>query len=235
MDVAVVPCEIEGEIGLDVVITGRTATVADLLGALQAAADDPSVLKPFHRERYACCAGCINNCCKYNSITPDLIAATAMAAKLRLDLPRFAELYLNLSRDLPYPEFRRHPCPFLIQNRCSVYAERALICRLYLCTPMTERLEQLRAAISFAGEAALKQRLVELGLAPANWSAAAERQALRLRRHRREISPEDYSRSSEQLQILRHDNPFSGGKDYETVRLVECCTDQLWYSLTADS
>ncbi len=226
------PCEIDGEPGLDVRITDRNATVADLLASLQQATDDEGILKPFHRQRYARCAGCTTNCCKYNFITPDLVAANALTARFGLDLPGFAERYLNLGSDLPYPEFKRRPCPFLADNRCTVYQERALICRLYLCTPMTDRLEQLRAAVSFAGEAALKQRLVDLGLGPAGWRVSAERRALRLRRDQGQLSPEAYAEASEQLELRHEHNPFLQGQGYARALLVECCTDRLWQSLT---
>lgn len=232
MAVRIFPYEIEGETGLDVDVLSEEATVADLLAAMQAPADDKSILKPFHKQRYARCAGCINNCCKYNCITVDLIAALALASRLRLDLAKFALDYLMLSPDLPYPEFGRRPCPFLQDNRCTAYAERALICRLYLCTPMTDRLEQLRSAVSFAGEAALRQRLVDLGLAPANWTAEVRRQVLRSRYRRGEITKEQWLELSEQLEIQLEHNPFQGGRGYDDVRLRECCTDRLWQQLT---
>lgn len=235
MGVEVFTCEIEGEVGLDVRIDDSTASVADLLACLQQATDDERVIKPFHRQRYARCAGCANNCCKHNYITPDLVAANALSAKLGLGLAAFAAKYLSLAADLPYPEFKRRPCPFLAENRCTVYEQRALICRLYLCTPMTDPLEQLRAAVSFAGETALKRRLVELGLGPAEWALSAERKALRRRRDRGEISPAAYAAASEQWELHSQHNPFLQGRSYAEVALVECCTDQLWQSLTETS
>lgn len=229
-----IPWAVDGETGLDVLVNNQQATVSDLLQAMQQPADDPSVLKPFHKQRYASCAGCVNNCCKYNCITVDLVAAQALATGCGLDLAQFAQAYLNLSPNLPYPELRRQPCPFLVANRCTVYSARALICRLYLCTPMSERLEQLRAAVSFAGEAALRQRLVELGLAPNNWTAAAGRQSLCQRYQRREITRESWLERSEQLEIELERNPFRDGRGYDSISLRECCTDRLWQSLGPD-
>lgn len=232
MSVELLSCEIDGESGLDVRIASSNATVADLLANLQQATDDAGVLKPFHRQRYARCAGCTTNCCKYNYITPDLVSANALAARFGMALAGFAERYLNLGSDLPYPEFKKRPCPFLADNHCTVYQERALICRLYLCTPMTDRLERLRAAVSFAGEAALKRRLVDLGLGPTGWRSAAERKALRLRRDQGQISPEAYAQASEQLELQHERNPFLQERSYAEVLLVECCTDSLWQTLT---
>jgi hypothetical protein len=235
LTVQVFACEIEGEMGLDVAITDPNATVFDLLAAMQWATDDPRIVKPFHRQRYARCEACVNNCCKHNYITPDLVSANALAAHLGMDLSRFAHKYLCLSPDVPYPEFKHRPCPFLIANRCSVYEHRSLICRLYLCTPMSDRLEQLRAAVSFAGEAALKQQLLQLGLGPPTWSARLERQTLRQRLQRDEISQQQWRERSEQLGILWEHNPFLPGQSYQDVRLADCCTDFLWQQLTSDN
>ena len=70
------------------------------------------VLKPFHKQRYSVCRGCVNNCCKYNAIWVDLVAAERLAARQGLSLRRWASRYLANDPDLPYPEFRRRPCPF---------------------------------------------------------------------------------------------------------------------------
>lgn len=228
MGVRLVPYEIEGETGLDVVVSDQNSTVADLIAALQLSADDPAILKPYHKQRYSVCRGCVNNCCKYNSIVVDLVAAQRLAEHLGLNLSRFAQAYLSCEPDLPFPEIKQRPCPFLVQNCCTVYAARALICRLYLCTPMTERLEKLRCAVLFAGEAALRQRLVELGLAPSNWHKKHLMAALDLGRRTGAISREAWEQEHKQLDLLLHRNPFLAGRDYETVRLKECCAPELW-------
>ncbi len=235
MGVLLVPYEIEGEMGLDVVISNQDASVADLIAALQLPADDPTILKPYHKQRYSVCRGCVTNCCKYNSIVVDLVAAERLAKQLGLSLSRFARTYLACHADLPFPEFKRRPCPFLMQNCCTVYEARALICRLYLCTPMTERLEKLRCAVLFAGEAALRQRLVEIGLAPDGWSPQNLLKALERRYRTGEITEDAWLRESEQLDLLLNYNPFQDGRGYGDVRLVECCTSSLWRSINAAS
>lgn len=228
MRVRLVPYEIEGEVGLDVVVSNQDASVADLIAALQLPADDPAILKPYHKKRYSVCRGCVNNCCKYNSIVVDLVAAERLAGHLGLNLSRFAQAYLSCEPDLPFPEFKRRPCPFLAQNCCTVYVARALICRLYLCTPMTERLEKLRCAVLFAGEAALRQRLVELGLAPSSWQEQHLRSTLNRRYRGGAMTRLSWEQEHDQLDLLLHRNPFLTGRDYETVRLQECCTPELW-------
>ncbi|MGE5653061.1 MAG: YkgJ family cysteine cluster protein, partial [Bacillota bacterium] len=199
--------------------------------SMQAPADDAAVFKPLHKQRYGRCEGCVNNCCKSNDIIVDRVAAEAIASRLGMGLRQFAANYLRLNDDLLFPEFRKRPCPFLINNRCTVYQERALICRLYLCSPMTDRLEKLRCAVSLAGEAALRQRLVELGLAPSSWQASALRSHLRARYQAGEIDPVRWHVEREQLELLLVRNPFADGADYTQVRLVDCCTDALWDKL----
>lgn len=228
MGVHLVPYEIDGEMGLDVVVSNQQASVADLMAAMQPPADDPTIVKPYHKRRYSICRGCINNCCQYNSIVVDLVAAERLADRLGMSLGRFAKAYLSGDPDLPFPEFKQQPCPFLVQNCCTVYSARALICRLYLCTPMSERLEKLRCSILFAGEAALRQRLVELGLGPSSWREKNLRAALNLRRRSGSISQGAWERESEQLDLLLARNPFLAGRDYTTVLLKECCTTELW-------
>lgn len=229
--VELVPVDIEGETGLDVVLHDYEATVADLLASMQAPADDPAVFKPYHRQRYGRCEGCVTNCCRSNDINVDLVAAEAIAARLGLNVRQFALGYLRMNDDPLYPELRKRPCPFLIANRCSVYQERALICRLYLCTPMTDRLEKLRCAVLLAGEAALRQRLVELGLAPSSWAESALRSRLHARYRAGELDDERWHEEQDQLELLLTRNPFADGARYEQVRLKDCCTHLLWEML----
>lgn len=233
--VELIPIDIEGETGLDVVIHDPSATVADLLMAMQAPADDPSVFKPYHRQRYGRCEGCVTNCCKSNDIVIDLVAAEAIASRLSVGLRQFASGYLRLNDDLLFPEFRQRPCPFLVANRCSVYQERALICRLYLCTPMTDRLEKLRCAVLLAGEGALRQRLVELRLGPASWAAGTLRASLRARYQHGELDTARWHEEQEQLDLLLTHNPFLEGAQYDQARLIDCCTDTLWGRLMQPS
>ncbi|NLY53056.1 MAG: YkgJ family cysteine cluster protein [Firmicutes bacterium] len=231
MAVELIPVTIEGETGLDVRVHRQEATVSDLIAAMQLPADDPKILKPFHKQRYAVCRGCVNNCCKYNPIVIDLVAAERLARHHSLNLMQFARQYLALTPDLPYPELRRRPCPFLRQNCCTVYEARALICRLYLCTPMTTRLEKLRCAVLLAGEAALQQRLVELGVAPRSWQPTQLMAALKHSYRAGKLTPEAYRREREQLDLLLERNPFLDGCDYDEVCLRQCCTEDLWQTI----
>jgi len=228
MGLALVTTLIDGENGLDLGCINSDATVADLLLAMQGPADDPAVFKPYHKERYAPCAGCRYNCCKSNDITVDLFASIALAKRLNLSLEEFASQYLKLNADATYPEFKRRPCPFLQENLCTVYSDRALICRLYLCTPMGDRLEKVRGAVLFAGEAALRQRLVEMGLGPKSWQPKYMRDALRRRLLNGEIDRAAWLEEHEYLDLLIENNPFYKGKGYIDISIQSCCTEKTW-------
>lgn len=231
MAVKLIPCEIEGEVGLDVVIANQDATVADLIQALQQPADDSTIIKPYHKQRYGVCRGCVNNCCKYNSIVVDLVAAERLSAHLGLSLRDFAHSYLSCHSDLPFPEFKRRPCPFLVDDCCTVYVNRALICRLYLCTPMTERLEKLRAAVLLMGEAALRQRLLEEGVVARHWQERQLQESLYRRYRSGALTMDEFEREQEQLELLLHGNPFLAGKGYDDTKLRECCSGDLWLQI----
>jgi len=96
---------------------------------------------------------------------------------------------------------------------------------------MSDRLEKLRAAVLLAGEAALRQRLVELGLGPKIWQHKVIRADLHQRHTRSEISRTEWHEQNAQLDILLRKNPFQDGKGYADILLRECCTDKLWASL----
>ena len=83
----------------------------------------------------------------------------------------------------------------------------------------------------FWREAALRQRLVELGYAPRTWTERYLGQQLQQRWQAGELTPAAWHQEQEQLDLLIANNPFFSGRDYQTVRLQECCTPQLWQTL----
>jgi Fe-S-cluster containining protein len=219
---------IDGENGLNVARVSPDATVSDLLKAMQTPADDPLVYKPLHRSRYGVCAGCVYNCCKSNDIPLDLISARAIAFSLGLSLASFAQRFLKLDHTSLFPEFRKRPCPFLNNNLCTIYEQRALICRLYICTPMSETLEKLRSAALLMGEAALRQTLVEQDLGPAAWTEDFLARDLYRQHKQGLISSDRLEEELEMLDMWIHRNPFLEGHGYDTVRLRDCCTETMW-------
>jgi Fe-S-cluster containining protein len=221
--VRLVYCDIDGDTGLDVEVTDPIATVADLLAAMQSPADDKEVYKPLHKARYGVCAGCTYNCCKSNDIPLDLVAARSIATNLGMPFERFLRSHLRYDESLTFPEFRRRPCPFLAGNLCKVYAHRALICRLYLCTPMSDRLEKLRLAVLLMGNGALRQTMVDLQMAPRTWGE----------RHLRHAAASSARREwdEDMLERMLHTNSYLLGAQHHEVLLRDCCPDTLWHIL----
>lgn len=220
-----------GEPELEVVELSERASVTDLLKAIQTATDDQDIYKPRLKGQYGVCAGCKDNCCRQHDITPDYLAVQEIATHLSLSFSEFAVQWLDLSAENPFPRWKKHPCPFLKNDLCSIYEQRALICRLYLCTPMGEDLEQIRAAVSYMGEGALRLRLVEEGLAPKAWTYRALADALRERLREGTFTREQYETHLEQLYLMTERNPFLTATSYEQIALRDCCPDTLWYRL----
>lgn len=218
--VELVPLPVEGEMGLDVIITDRTASVGDLLRVMQHPADDPRVYKPLHRSRYGVCAGCLYNCCKSNDIPIDLLSAQMIAHRQGITLRKFMRIYLRSDESVMFPELRIRPCPFLIDNRCGVYEERALVCRLYLCTPMSDRLEKLRACVLLMGNGALREIMVRESLATRRWRES-ELQKMVAR-------ASDPEWESDMLNRILHRNPYLLDAGHDEVKLLDCCPDSLW-------
>ncbi|HZW49335.1 MAG TPA: YkgJ family cysteine cluster protein [Bacillota bacterium] len=220
-----------GEAQLVLSALNQSATVADLLEAMQQATDNADVVKPQLQTRYGICAGCRSNCCHHYDVTPDYLAVRRQASNQQLDLPTFAARWLNMSDNLPFPQWNKHPCPFLKEELCSIYQERALICRLYLCTPMGDSLEKLRCAVSLMGEGALRLMLVRAGIAPKGWSYRALADDLKLRLRLGNLTREHYEDEMEQLHIMTERNPFLLAEEYSEIRLADCCMDDFWATL----
>lgn len=220
-----------GEPQLELVKVHAKAKVSDLLTAIQEATDDADVYKPQLKGLYGICAGCKTNCCRQHDITPDYLAVKRIAQIQNLTFKEFAERWLDVSADSAFPQFRKRPCPFLQNNLCSVYEQRALICRLYLCTPMGDSLEKLRAAVSYMGEGALRIKLLEEGIGPKSWSYRAQADELKERLRNESLSREQYEDRMEQLHLMTEHNPFLTAESYEEVYLADCCTDDLWQKL----
>ncbi len=220
-----------GEAQLVLCALNQTATVADLLEAMQLATDDANLLKPRLQTRYGVCAGCRANCCHHYDVTPDYLSVRRLADQQQLDLTAFAQKWLDLSENLPFPQWKKHPCPFLKDELCTIYQERALICRLYLCTPMGDSLEKLRCAVSLMGEGALRLMLVRAEIAPKGWCYRALADDLKLRLRQGNLTRVHYEDEMEQLHIMTERNPFLLAADYSEIRLADCCTDDFWATL----
>ena len=207
---SIVNCQIDGHSGLELFSIDDYASVADLFVPIQAATDDPDILKPDHRLRYATCAGCANNCCRRYAIMPDWLTVQALCSSWQMNLQSFTKKYLRLEQDQTFAEFKGRRCPFLDlqSNLCNIYFQRPAFCRFYLCTPSGEKLEKLKSQVLLLGEIALSQHLVSAGLGSVTWQRMAAR--------------------NHELFDKPHSNPFNTAIEYENIILRDCCSDRLW-------
>lgn len=153
-----------GTLGLGVRVVDDEATVADLLEVWEPLSDDPGVSKRYDSGRGSC-RGCVNNCCNSAFVIPDLIAFKALCRETGVSAEESLERWFDPeSRDAGILRWRYGPCIFLKERLCSIYRQRSLICRFYLCTNMLGETEQMIYSVVTAGISALYVWLEERGL-----------------------------------------------------------------------
>jgi Fe-S-cluster containining protein len=153
-----------GTLGLGVRVVDDEATVADLLGVWEPLSDDPGVRKQYASGSDSC-KGCVNNCCNSAFVIPDLIAFMAICREMDLSPEESLRRWFDPgSREAGILRWRYGPCVFLTDRLCTIYRQRSLICRFYLCTNMLGETEQLIYSVVTAGIAALYLWLEERGL-----------------------------------------------------------------------
>jgi len=144
--------ELDGIVRTGVKIHDHHASLQDLLEAWQPLCDDTALYKYYGQNHGSVCRGCTTNCCDTAYVIPDLISFKSMAAHLGISYADFIRDYFQqekaqrgLLRMLP------EPCIFLQERICTIYPLRSLICRFYLCTPLTGDTEQLIYDITWTG------------------------------------------------------------------------------------
>lgn len=121
---------------------GQT-TVQDLLDAVDR----------FLAEHPLPCDRCAESCCKKHwAVEVDNVAARRLAGEGNVAAFVRSRLKTKWNYALDFRQYvlrKQGACPFVSQeNRCSVYAARPLICRLYVCSPRSERYDSLRGAVA---------------------------------------------------------------------------------------
>lgn len=216
---------------LDLKSLSAKARVNDLLQAFQQATDDKLIYKPQLKTRYGVCAGCRDNCCRQFEINPDFLSATKIAKSKGMGLKEYSLKFLDFNEDLYFPKFIGKPCPYLKSNLCTIYPIRPLICRLYLCTPMSDSLENLRAAVCYMGEGALIVELLKEGLLPPSFTYEYRIQTIESDWQAGNITKRVYDLRMEQHYLMYHQNPYLKGSDYDSVLLKDCCPEGFWQTL----
>ncbi|NLC08062.1 MAG: YkgJ family cysteine cluster protein [Syntrophomonadaceae bacterium] len=221
MKVEFFPCLIEEVWGLDLAIHDERATVQDLIEAIQPWCDDNQIYKAYLAEKQGPCRGCPINCCRECFVLPDAISFGWLHESLGVTPTEFIKRYFDqelLSKGLP--RLRSSPCIFLKEGLCTVYPHRTLICRLYICTPMTDEAQTMVYGVVAAGigefiRLAEEQGLLNIQGANVAWSGY-EKMMLELIR----------------FEADRADNPFRGARDYQSIPLRSFCSEADWQVLT---
>jgi Fe-S-cluster containining protein len=222
MKVEFFSCRIEEVWGLDLAINHPEATVFDLIEAVQPWCDDEQIHKQYMEENQGACKGCAANCCRESFVLPDSISFQWLSEYLDLEPADFIRQYFDpelLAKGLP--RLQGSPCVFLREGLCSVYPYRTLICRLYICTPMSDEAQTLVYGVVAAGIGEflrLAQTEGYLDLAtdiPIAWSGY-EKMMMELI----------------QSEAQRSDNPFRGAHKYQEIPLRSFSNQSDWKLLT---
>lgn len=201
------PCRIEGKIGLELAITDPSATVEDLVEAIQPWCADQYIYKQYLNENRGSCEGCPVNCCRESMVIPDVVSFQRLCRTLEVEAEEFFARYIDpemLKQGLP--SIKSSPCVFLNDKLCSVYQSCTLICRFYLCTLISDRASSLLYRVIAAGTGEFIRWARSTGRIPAE-ARPSEKGFNRMLWdliHPESISP---------------DNPFQGVSSYQEVPL----------------
>lgn len=197
-------------LGLDLQVLDPSATVADLMDALDA----------FAREHLAECKGC-DGCCKERA--PLIAADIDRLASLLPPSPypahqvcqAFAELSVKRKvSDITLKRNENGACMQLVAKErcCRIWQQRAFVCRSHFCLPRSDKIEELRQDIVNAGINELTRLLL---LEEANGAPPLTRRPLA-----KLLRPADYE-----------ENPQKGLRRYEDILLKETVSPALWEKL----
>lgn len=155
----------QGKDAIGVRITDENASLADLLAVWQPLCDDSSIYKMYAPDYHSACRGCQVNCCHTAYVMPDLVALRKMSSHLGLEESEFVQKCMDpQKRELGFLRLSPNPCFFLKNNICTIYQQRALLCRFYICSAILGDTEQLIYSITWTGIAAAQQYARQQGL-----------------------------------------------------------------------
>ncbi|NPV27942.1 MAG: hypothetical protein HPY81_11055 [Firmicutes bacterium] len=222
--------EFNGKTGLALVISDATASLQDLLDAIQPFSDDSTIYKEYLIDQHGTCRGCRINCCRQSFVIPDRVSFNNLINYFRLSPVEFLARYADPHK-LSYglPRFRSGPCVFLKDAMCTIYPYRPLICQLYLCTPMDGDTGELIYSVVSAGIAELIRYGQEQGFLPAWSTSSASSCGLPS-----QGSPTGYDRMF--IKIIERwadnsSNPFCQVNSYTEIRLRDVCPPETWLRL----
>jgi hypothetical protein len=237
---ALQPKTIDRLTGLDLIILEPDATLQDLVDAMQPYAGCTGGLHKLQLRGPGDCKGCVNNCCNTSIIAPDPIGFDRMARRVGLSAAAFlASRFDQEGLAHGVVRLQSYPCTFLSEDRiCTIYEDRALICRLFLCCPISPALENLMQNALGAGLASLASRLRQQGLLgdinPDGYRSSNGRmvsyEAAFDRFYRRWVARQ--VAEDEELPPAWDSNPFDWANSYDEMPLWAFVTARDWRVLT---
>lgn len=211
-----VPVNIKGKAGIDVVIHSAEATLAHYLWALEEYIETGAYQRM--RAETMRCEGC-DVCCQERAPLTSLdVYVLHKDLAPGLTLGEFFQRFTNVCVSGPMVDITLarqsdDKCIFLDRNtrRCLHYNKRPLVCRTYICAPLTSRARKLRDVIVNTGE----DELVRL------WFKSSVNGRLVIHEAwEPEINEEDWS-----------ENTWSGKMTSQEIFLKDILPSNLWNEL----
>lgn len=242
MRLALFPKQEEGVTGLGLVVLEPDATVQDLADAFQPYAGCEGSVYKRKLKGSGGCRACVDSCCTTSVIAPDPISFDRTANFLKLEPHELLDQRCDpAARVAGVVRLQSFPCTFLGDDgTCTIYDQRSLICRFFICCPYSPDLSDLVHNILGAGLAALADRLKADGLLTSQPSLSDLTNSPNLGRTQYE---QEFCRFY-QLWVARgsqvgaemppawHDNPFRNVEAYDALPLYQFATASQWRRLT---
>jgi len=214
--VIIKPYQNKGHNGIDIQISDEHATVQDYYQAL----DEYILSGSYQRQRAitTSCEGC-DICCQERAPLTSvdvMVLKEQVAPELTINdfLKRYG--YININGpvvDISLARDGYERCLFLSPEtgKCRHYQTRPLVCRTYICTPLSPRAKKLRQSVVNSG----MDELVRLTLTNAEDGKYPVHEA-----EDPDVTQEDWTESM-----------WTGKSLYSQLKLRDILTDQLWTEL----
>lgn len=158
MRVLASPVQLGSGLGLDILINDEAATVEDLLEAYGAASNDVDLLKEQRCfpivEPHGTCFGCTHCCHRFNIFLSrlDVIRLAAAEGVTCQEFIAFCTAYEPWKVDRMRLADPTRYCLRDDDQGCGKYADRPLICHLFICCPHTTRAKRLIGEVNRLAE-----------------------------------------------------------------------------------
>jgi Fe-S-cluster containining protein len=232
----------EHQLGYDLRITSGSASVADMLTALDA----------FAHKHLANCRGCDGCCHERAPLTAPDIAALAALLPTAGPYPAqavcqaFANVYCDKNGivDITLRRDKEGACLFLHKEGkyCQHWPARPFVCRSHFCLPRSNRLEAARAAITNRGEDELIRQLIRDQTPQGAFSAASSGIHLAPEDRRQKKANIGHGNTNAPPLLPPNVDPahyppdpaFAAG-GWETILIKDIVTPELWIELQRET